>query len=97
VPAGASRTAGVQFSFEMQLVPVGDKIVKVIVTASDPEIDLSKVTVTVDRATVWDLKQARAADPEGTKRLVEFVQSHKRDSRPYRSSRIGFAAIAKGK
>jgi hypothetical protein len=77
----------------MQLIPVGDVVVKLTVTSTDPAIDLSRITVTLDRATAWDLKQARAADPEATRLLVEQVQSQKRNSRSYKRSRCGFGAF----
>lgn len=77
----------------MQLIPVGDTIVNLNVRSADPAIDLSRITVRLDRATAWDLKQARAKDPEKTRLLIEQVQSQKRNSRSYKRSRCGFGAF----
>jgi len=90
LPAPQSR---LQFPNVMQLIPVGETIVKLTVTSTDPAIDLSRITVTLDRATAWDLKQARASDPEKTRLLIEQVQSQKRSSRAYKRSRCGFDAF----
>jgi hypothetical protein len=67
----------------MQLVPVGSEIARVTVTVR-PEyaaavqksgIDFSQVlTIEIAAANDDDLKAARAADPETTQRLLEYVE-----------------------
>jgi len=67
-------------------------IVKLTVDKTD---DCGNVEITIDRATAKDIRQARAADPENTRKLLALVRT---DSEPaYRRNRCGFAAILKGK
>ena len=54
-----------------------------------------KIDVSLDRATAQDIRQARAVDPENTRKLLALVR--KESEPPYRRNRCGFEAILKGK
>jgi hypothetical protein len=64
------------------------KIVKLTIDKTE---DCGSVEVTIDRATAMDIRQARAADPENTRKLLALVR--KDSEPPYRRNRCGFAAI----
>ena len=53
------------------------------------------VEVSIDRATAQDIRQARAVDPENTRKLL--AQVRKDSEPPYGRNRCGSAAILKGK
>jgi len=70
-----------------QLVPVGSEIAKLVVETRDASIDLSKISITISRATEDDLQMAEDSAPADTERLRQYVKRN--ESRPYRGTRPG--------
>jgi hypothetical protein len=64
------------------------------VTVDRPD-DSPPVEVNLEKATVKDIKEARAADPVATRKLLEMVR--KDAAPPYRRNKCGFAAIVAGR
>jgi hypothetical protein len=54
-----------------------------------------EIDIFLDRATAQYIPQARAVDPENTRKLLALVR--KDSEPPYRRNGCGFAAILKGK
>ena len=61
----------------------------------DKTEDYGNVEVSSNRATAQDIRQARAVDPENTRKLL--AQVRKDSEPPYGRNRCGSAAILKGK
>ena len=66
-------------------------IVKVTVDKTE---DCGQIEVSLDRATAKDIREARAVDPENTRKLLALVRRDSESS--YRRNRCGFAAILGG-
>jgi len=73
---------------------MGNVFLAQLSTIDKPE-GCGKIELSLDRATAKDSRQARAVDPENTRKLLALVR---RDSEPpYRRNQCGFAAIPRGK